>query len=88
VPPDTDLPTSEWVAAVTAEILSPRLALFEPGTQRDDDLKKAAQEWKTDCRVAVSITYAREFLEYEIKETERLNAMIVKQTRHCAELKT
>jgi hypothetical protein len=27
-----------------------------------------------------------EVLEYEIKETERLNAMIVK-TRHCAELK-
>jgi hypothetical protein len=30
---------------------------------------------------------ARELLEYELKETERLNAMIVKQTRHCAELK-
>ena len=34
-----------------------------------------------------SIAYARELLEYESKETERLNAMIVKQTRHCAELK-
>ena len=30
---------------------------------------------------------ARELLEYELKETERLNALIVKQTRHCAELK-
>jgi hypothetical protein len=30
---------------------------------------------------------ARALLEYELKETERLNAMIVKQTRHCAELK-
>lgn len=31
--------------------------------------------------------YASEALEYDLKETERLNAMIVKQTRHCAELK-
>ena len=31
--------------------------------------------------------YARGLLEYELKETERLNAMIIKQTRHCAELK-
>ena len=37
--------------------------------------------------MAGSITHARELLEYELKETERLNAMIVKQTRHCAELK-
>jgi hypothetical protein len=37
--------------------------------------------------VAASITHARELLEYELKETERLNAMIVKQTRFCAELK-
>ena len=34
-----------------------------------------------------SIAHARELLEYVLKETERLNAMIVKQTRHCAELK-
>jgi hypothetical protein len=34
-----------------------------------------------------SIAHARELLEYEAKETERLNAMIVKQTRFCAELK-
>jgi hypothetical protein len=37
--------------------------------------------------MARSITYAHELLEYESKETERLNAMIVKQTRPCAELK-
>ena len=30
---------------------------------------------------------ANRTIEYELKETERLNAMIVKQTRHCAELK-
>jgi hypothetical protein len=37
--------------------------------------------------MAASITYARELLEYELKQAERLNAMIVKQTEHCAELK-
>ena len=45
------------------------------------------REWRTDQQVKGSIAYARELLEYELKETERLNAMIVKQTRHCAELK-
>jgi hypothetical protein len=37
--------------------------------------------------MAGSIAYARGLLEYELKETERLNAMIIKQTRHCVELK-
>jgi hypothetical protein len=37
--------------------------------------------------MAGSITCAREPFEYEAKETERLNASIVEQTRHCAELK-
>ena len=43
-----------------------------------------------DCpgaMLARAIMQARELLEYVLKETERLNAMIVKQTRHCAELK-
>lgn len=52
-----------------------------------DDLKVAAPDWRTDQQVAGSITYARELLEYEAKETERLNATIVKQRKHCAELK-
>jgi hypothetical protein len=52
------------------------------------ELEQAVREWRADQQVAGSITYARELLEYELKETERLNAMIVKQTRHCAELKT
>jgi len=34
-----------------------------------------------------SIVYARELLEYELKETERLEARIARQTRFCAELK-
>jgi hypothetical protein len=84
--------TAEWAQAVTTEILSallpvkPRFEAPELG-YRADELEQAGREWRTDQQVAGSITHARELLEYELKETERLNAMIVKQTRHCAELK-
>ena len=37
--------------------------------------------------VAGAIMQASELLEYESKETERLETRIAKQTRHCAELK-
>ena len=84
--------TAEWAKAVTTEILSgllpakPQFEAPELG-YRADELEQAVREWRADQQVAGSITYARELLEYELKETERLNAMIVKQTRHCAELK-
>ena len=82
--------TVEWVKAVTTEILSVPLApQFEAPElgYGADELEQALHEWRTDQQVKGSIAYARELLEYELKETERLNAMIVKQTRHCAELK-
>jgi hypothetical protein len=84
--------TAEWANAITTEILSillPAKPRFEAPelAHRADALEQAVREWRTDQQVAGSITYARELLEYELKETERLNAMIVKQTRHCAELK-
>jgi hypothetical protein len=84
--------TAEWAEAVTTEILSvllpakPQFETPELG-YRADELEQAAGEWRTDQQVKGSIAYARELLEYESKETERLNGMIVKQTRHCAELK-
>jgi hypothetical protein len=84
--------TAEWANAIRTEILSvllpakPQFEAPELG-YRADELEQVAREWRTDQQVAASITYARELLEYELKETERLNAMIVKQTRHCAELK-
>src|SRR5262249_46455817 len=76
----------------TAEILSVPLAAtrqFEAPElgYRADELEQARREWRTDQQVKGSIVYSRELLDYELKETERLNAMIVKQTRHCAELK-
>jgi hypothetical protein len=84
--------TSEWAKAVTAEILSVPLTAtrqFEAPElgYRADELEQARREWRTDQQVKGSIVYSRELLEYELKETERLNAMIVKQTRHCSELK-
>ena len=84
--------TAEWAQAVTTEILSgllpakPRSEAPELG-YRADELEQALREWRTDQQVKGSIVYSRELLDYELKETERLNAMIVKQTRHCAELK-
>jgi len=84
---------SEWAKAITSEIFSgllPAKPQFEASPElgyRADELEQAAREWRTDQQVKGSIVYSRELLEYELKETERLNAMIVKQTRHCAELK-
>ena len=84
--------TAEWAKAITTEILSgllpakPQFEAPEMGC-RADELEQAQREWRTDQQVKGSIAYARELLEYELKETERLNAMIVKQTRHCAEFK-
>ena len=76
--------TAEWANAIRTEILSVLLPAKGYGV---DALEQAVHEWRTDQQVAGSITHARELLEYELKETERLNAMIIKQTRHCAELK-
>jgi len=56
--------------------------MVETILNRADELEQAGREWRTDQQVAGSITHARELLEYELKETERFNAMIVKQTRH------
>jgi hypothetical protein len=76
--------TAEWAKAIETEILS---VLLPAKGYPAGELEQAVREWRADQQVAGSITYARELLEYELKETERLNAMIVKQTRHCAELK-
>ena len=84
--------TAEWAKAITTEILSgllPEKPQFEAPElgYGADELEQALRDWRTDQQLVGSIAYARELLEYELKETERLNAMIVKQTRHCAELK-
>jgi len=76
--------TAEWANAIRTEILS---VLLPAKGYRADEFEQALREWRTDQKVKGSIVYSRELLEYELKETERLNAMIVKQTRHCAELK-
>jgi hypothetical protein len=78
---------SEWAKAVETELIS--ISYEPPASEgRVDYLKEAAREWKIDQQIKGSIVYARELLEYEDKETERLEARIRKQTSYCAELKT
>jgi hypothetical protein len=82
--------TAEWVNAIIGEILSPSVTPeFDASKLGDqaDEYREASRQWKADCNVAGTMMDASEILESELKETERLNAMIVKQTRHCAELK-
>ena len=50
-------------------------------------MKEAARQWKTEQKVAGCMVYAREVLEYDSEQTERLETRIVRQTRYCAELK-
>jgi hypothetical protein len=83
---------SEWAKAVTGEILSvllPAVPGFEPPEPEAtvDFLQEAARQWKTDQRVTGCMVYMREVLEYDSEQTERLEARIIRQTRHCAELK-
>ena len=84
--------TSEWVDAVMREIISAsvpaELELDAPELgYRADELREASRQWQTEQKVAGCMIYASEILEYDFKETERLEARIAKQTRYCAELK-
>jgi hypothetical protein len=84
--------TSEWVDAVIREIISasvPAELKFDAPElgDRADELREASRQWETEQKVAGCTSYASEILEYDFKETERLEARIAKQTRYCAELK-
>lgn len=82
--------TSEWANALTNEIFlismrdSPGYEPPEPEAQVDF-LKELARQWKTEQKVAGCMIHASEVLEYDFPV--RLEARIVSQTRHCAELK-
>ena len=52
-----------------------------------DEVREAARQWKSEQKVAGCMIFASEILEYDFKETERLEARIARQTRYCAELK-
>jgi hypothetical protein len=84
--------TSEWAEAVIYEIdfvlfPGPFNAKASETAKLGDEVNEALREWKTDQQAHGSFVYQRELLEYEAKETERLEARIARQTRHCAELK-
>ena len=72
---------------LSASLPSPPAAEDSEFTKMDKTINEAAREWKTDQQVKGSIVYARALLEYEDKETERLEKRIAQQTRYCAELK-
>lgn len=84
--------TSDWAEAVAKEISSvliPNLSALDPpeAGQEAEEMMEALRQWKNDRQVAGTIIQAADLLEYEIKETSRLNAIIHKQTAHCAALK-
>jgi hypothetical protein len=84
--------TSDWTEAVEKEIFSvliPSLSVFdppEPGKQADE-MMEALRQLKDDRQVAATVIHAADLLEYEVKETARLNGLIHKQTAHCTGLK-
>lgn len=84
--------TSDWTEAVEKEIFSvliPDLSGFDPPEpgKEVEEMMEALRQWKDDRQVADTVLQASELLEYEVKETGRLNVMIHKQTAHCAALK-
>jgi hypothetical protein len=91
---------SEWVEAVTCEILSfsfpTKLRGFETSELEAEisdlgvkfsDLEEAARQWKAEQQVAWSISHARELLDWESNESERLDARINRQIKFLFELK-
>jgi hypothetical protein len=84
--------TSEWVEAVTKEIfavLIPEIEEFdspEPG-KKAEEMMQALRQWKADCQVAATIMQANELLEYELKQSELLDARIARKIKSCFELK-
>jgi hypothetical protein len=85
--------TAEWVNALIGEIMSaslpakPKFAAAELG-DLVDEAREASLQWKTECKVAGTIMHASELLEYELTQSERLDARITRKIKSCFELKT
>jgi hypothetical protein len=80
--------TSQWVEAVIRGIFSDLLPATQIEAPDQPEMEKAAREWKAEQKAAGSVSDARELLEYESRETERLDARIVRQIKFLFELKT
>jgi len=79
--------TSEWAEAVIKEIYL--LSLQAPETpELDDKFREALREWKAECQVAGTITLASELFEYELKQSELLEARTARKIKFLIELKT
>jgi hypothetical protein len=82
--------TPEWVEAIKSEISSVILpSMFELDRPEEEynHLKAIARECNTDLQIVGSLTRAREYLEHESKEAERLDARITRQIKFLFELK-
>ena len=89
--------TSEWVEAVTKEIFSVLLPAMPgypfPGAGEqadetmDSEMWDVLRQWKDDREVAATILQANELLEYELKQSELLDARIARKIKFLCELK-
>jgi hypothetical protein len=85
--------TSDWVEAVSKEIFSVLIpdisAEFDSPVsgKTAEEVMEALPQWKDDCQVAVTIMEAVGLLEYELKQSELLDAWIARKIKLCFELK-
>jgi hypothetical protein len=85
--------TEEWVEAVIREITtellpavpSVRLKL-EPG-EKLDDYSEAFRQFAVDTQTSVALIHAREFLDDELDQCERLDARIARAVKHLIQIK-
>jgi hypothetical protein len=85
--------TSEWAEAVIKEIyLLSVQAVPQSETpeiaELGDKFREASREWKAECQVVGTITLASELFEYELKQSELLEARIARKIKFLIELKT
>ena len=83
--------TSDWVEAIRTEIFSvliPAVSEFDPPESTESgEEAEALRQWKDDREVAATILQANELLEYELKQSELLDARIARKIKFLCELK-
>jgi hypothetical protein len=88
--------TSEWAEAVIKEIHEIYLLSAQAVPQSKypeiaelgDKSREAAREWIAECQLGGTITLASELLEYELKQSELLEARVARKIKFLIELKT
>jgi hypothetical protein len=85
--------TPEWVEALIGEFLSASVPVKPEFDAPEldalvDEVREASRQWKAECKVAGTIMHASELLEYELKQSEFLDARIARKIKTLFELKT